>query len=186
MTLKQPCCSLAKQTREKRVKRVQFFCWFWSYLFAPLYAQTLQSLFMWQGVLFFVLQRIQVPVWSQKDLVWAQAHWWHGCSGPEVWRRLCLGLQELRWGCAVWLCCTRCEMLPVPHRSRLSGSLLCPSVTSYGMAQEVVLGLRIYISNLWPVMEVSGSQKNSDFAFTRKSIECRLCSCIYLQEWSSY
>lgn len=51
---------------------------------------------------------------------------------------------------------------------------------------DVVLGLKTCISNLLPVMEVSGSQKNSDFAFIRKAIECRLCSCIYLQEGSFY
>lgn len=137
--------------------------------------------------LFVFFQRIQIPVWSQKDLVWAQAHWWHGCSGLEIWRRLCLGLQELWWRCAVWLCCARYEMFPVLHWSRLS-SLLWSCVISSVIAKGVTLGLRTYYTfqTCGQSWRYQAGKEISNFTFTRKSIEYGLCSCNSLSDGSSY
>lgn len=44
----------------------------------------------------------------------------------------------------------------------------------------------LHISNLWLVMEISGRQRISNFIFTRKPIEYRLCSCNSLSDGSSY
>lgn len=65
------------------------------------------ALFLEMLFTFLCVQGIPCSVWGQRHLVWAPSHRRHGGPGHEIWGRLYLGLQELRWRRAVWLCGTR-------------------------------------------------------------------------------
>lgn len=77
----------------------------YNHKYSPLYTRCSSLL---RGVVHLLcVQGIPCSVWGQRHLVWAPSHRWHGGPGHEIWGRLYLGLQELRWRCAIWLCGTR-------------------------------------------------------------------------------
>ena len=72
-----------------------------------------------------VWQELQARVWEAEDLVWTQTHRRHGGPSTEVLWSLCVGLQELRWRCAVGH-----SGSGLVHFSLTLGLLCCPACSA--------------------------------------------------------
>lgn len=128
--------------------------WFWSYLCTSLRTNYAIPIYMTRCFGFCFLENTSPSLKPKRSgmstdslMTWLLRPWnlKEVLSGPA---RTTMGMCSLTLLHKVWV-------FPVPHWSRLS----CFSVTSCGMAQEVVLGLKTCISDLWLVVEISGSQK---------------------------